>query len=63
LHLHGLKDLNLDNGRKQLATFYDQRETKLYEIDYHHAMPWVTAEIEHFAALIKKMYKDTKVDI
>ena len=60
LHLHGLKDDNLERGRHQLATYYDQKATTLYEIDYHHAMPWVKSEILHFAELIKQMYKDTQ---
>jgi Serine hydrolase (FSH1) len=58
LHLHGLKDENLSNGRQQMASYYDPRTTTLYEIDYHHAMPWVTLEILQLAALIKRIYKN-----
>lgn len=57
LHLHGLKDGNLDNGRKQLAAYYESRETTLYEINYHHAMPWIPADIAQFADLIKQLYQ------
>lgn len=62
LHLHGLKDDNLERGRHQLANYYDQKTTTLYEIEYHHAMPWVKSEILHFADLIKQMYKDTQAN-
>lgn len=57
LHLHGLKDSNLNNGRRQIAAYYKPEETTLYEIDYHHAMPWVTAEIKQFAGLLKQIYQ------
>lgn len=60
LHLHGLKDENLSNGRQQMASYYDPKTTTLYEIDYHHAMPWVTLEILQLAALIKRIYKNVQ---
>ena len=62
VHLHGLKDENLERGRHQLETYYEPKSTTLYEIEYHHAMPWVKSEILHFADLIKQIYKDTRTD-
>ncbi|KAL3477121.1 serine hydrolase FSH [Aspergillus californicus] len=60
LHLHGLKDEFLKNGREQRARYYEEEQTTLYEINYHHAMPWVKAESEELARLIKDIYKRTK---
>ncbi|KAK4696841.1 hypothetical protein P7C71_g1153, partial [Lecanoromycetidae sp. Uapishka_2] len=60
LHLHGLKDINLNNGRKQLATFYEADSTRLLEINYHHAMPWEQSDIAEFAKMIMELYQDTR---
>ncbi|KAL9039979.1 MAG: hypothetical protein Q9214_004662 [Letrouitia sp. 1 TL-2023] len=60
LHLHGLKDPFLDMSRRQLETFYDSSKTTLYEIDYHHAMPWEQSEIDQLAELMRQIYKDTR---
>ncbi|KAL4912722.1 serine hydrolase FSH [Aspergillus aurantiobrunneus] len=60
LHLHGLKDEFLVFGRDQLAKFYDPETAKLYEINYHHAMPWVKAESEELARLFKELYNKTR---
>lgn len=62
LHVHGLKDMFLSNGRKQLATYYDVDAAKLYDVDYHHAMPWVRAEVEQLAHLIREMYGGARVE-
>jgi pimeloyl-ACP methyl ester carboxylesterase len=59
LHLHGLKDPHLPNGRRQLAASYDAAAATLYEIDYHHAMPWNKSEAARLADLIVKMCWDT----
>ncbi|KAL4878332.1 serine hydrolase FSH [Aspergillus karnatakaensis] len=60
LHMHGLKDEYLELGREQLAKYYDPATAQLYEINYHHAMPWVKAEAEELARLIKELYVKTK---
>ncbi|KAL2864966.1 uncharacterized protein BJX67DRAFT_198052 [Aspergillus lucknowensis] len=60
VHLHGLKDEFLPLGRDQLAKYYDRDTATLYEINYHHAMPWVRAESEELARLIKELYQKTK---
>ncbi|KAL3465213.1 serine hydrolase FSH [Aspergillus heterothallicus] len=60
LHLHGLKDEYLSLGRDQLARHYDSKTASLYEINYHHAMPWVKAESEELARRIKELYNKTK---
>jgi pimeloyl-ACP methyl ester carboxylesterase len=60
LHLHGLKDEFLPLGREQLANYYDTETASLYEINYHHAMPWVKAESEELAKRIKELYDRTK---
>ncbi|KAF2090827.1 putative phospholipase/carboxylesterase [Saccharata proteae CBS 121410] len=54
LHLHGLKDEYLPHSRRQLATYFKPETTTLYEIDYHHAMPWVTDEINRLAEMIRE---------
>ncbi|KAI9369565.1 serine hydrolase FSH [Aspergillus egyptiacus] len=60
LHMHGLKDEYLQYGREQMAKYYDPATTTLYEINYHHAMPWVRAEAEELARQIKELYQKTK---
>ncbi|KAL4930465.1 serine hydrolase FSH [Aspergillus undulatus] len=60
LHVHGLKDEFLTNGREQLAKYYDASTAKLYEINYHHAMPWVKAESAELARLIKELDSRTR---
>ena len=55
LHLHGLKDGNLENGRKMLSTCYDAKTAKLMEIDYHHAMPWNKADVDGFVNAILEL--------
>ncbi len=60
LHLHGLRDTNLNNGRKQLATFFEPESTRLLEIDYHHAMPWEKSDSLQFAEMVTELYNDTK---
>ncbi|KAL2812174.1 serine hydrolase FSH [Aspergillus granulosus] len=62
LHLHGLKDEFLPLGRDQLAKYYDPETAKLYEINYHHAMPWVKAESKELARLIQELYNKTKTE-
>ena len=61
LHLHGLKDPHLHLGRKQLAGCFDKKFTTLYEIEYHHAMPWVQSEVNELAELIRQIHRDTSV--
>jgi hypothetical protein len=60
LHVHGLKDSNLESGRRQLSEFYDQSSARLFEIDYHHAMPWNREDLHQFARLVKAIFQDTK---
>ncbi|RDL38883.1 uncharacterized protein BP5553_03223 [Venustampulla echinocandica] len=57
LHLHGTKDDNYVNGKKQLATYYDPQTAKGLEIEYHHAMPWNRDDLLGFAKLIRQMWK------
>ena len=58
-HLHGLKDRNLLPGRKQLATYYDPKKTKLMEIEYHHAMPWNKEDLFGFIKFLEDAYSAT----
>ena len=60
LHLHGLKDENLNNGRKQRATFYEAESTRLLEIDYHHAMPWEKSDVLELAEMMTELYNETR---
>lgn len=60
LHVHGYKDEFLQYSRDQLATFYDRDTAELYEINYHHAMPWVKAESEELARRVKELYNRTR---
>jgi hypothetical protein len=60
LHLHGTKDVNYANVKKQLATYYDQKTTRLLEIDYHHAMPWFRADLMKLVEGIECINEETK---
>jgi len=62
LHLHGTKDVNYANGKKQLAAYYDQKTTRLLEINYHHAMPWFRADLMKLVDGIESIYQDPKED-
>ncbi|KAF7594565.1 hypothetical protein BBP40_008832 [Aspergillus hancockii] len=59
LHVHGLKDMFLGLGQHQYATHYDPHTAKLYEVDYHHAMPWVKHEVEGLADRIREIHRDS----
>jgi pimeloyl-ACP methyl ester carboxylesterase len=59
LHVHGLKDPFLMLGRQQLGDYYDPKTATLYEVDYHHAMPWVRHEAKQLADHIRTIYKNT----
>ncbi|RAL09393.1 uncharacterized protein BO97DRAFT_407741 [Aspergillus homomorphus CBS 101889] len=58
IHVHGLKDAVLPLSRHQLASYYDPKRSELFEVDYHHAMPWVKHEVEHLAHLIRTAYRE-----
>ncbi|PYH80972.1 hypothetical protein BO82DRAFT_354960 [Aspergillus uvarum CBS 121591] len=58
IHVHGLKDPVLPLSRHQLATYYEPERSELFEVDYHHAMPWVKHEVEHLAYLIRAAYRE-----
>ncbi|RDW61167.1 uncharacterized protein DSM5745_10665 [Aspergillus mulundensis] len=60
LHVHGLRDEFLTYGRDQLRQYFDREKAILYEINYHHAMPWVKAESEELARRVTELYKATK---
>ncbi|EAW13751.1 uncharacterized protein ACLA_044710 [Aspergillus clavatus NRRL 1] len=59
LHVHGLKDPFLSLGQRQLETHYDPTTATLYQVDYHHAMPWVREEVQQLAKHIRTIHKDT----
>ena len=63
LHLHGLKDENLENGRKQLANYYDLRRSTVFEIDYHHAMPWHRPDVLKLEEMIRMIDLHTRGDV
>ena len=60
LHLHGTKDVNYTNGKKQLAEYYDRKAARLLEIHYHHAMPWFRADLMKLVEGVESIYEDTK---
>ncbi|XMA11715.1 hypothetical protein WAI453_004506 [Rhynchosporium graminicola] len=60
LHLHGTKDTNFENGKKQLTGFYNQSAARVWDIAYHHAMPWYKADVLKFVELITSLNEDTK---
>ncbi|KAB8236638.1 uncharacterized protein BDW43DRAFT_298210 [Aspergillus alliaceus] len=62
IHVHGLKDVFLALGQRQYATYYDSNTAKLYEVDYHHAMPWYRHEVQRLVELIRELYKETSQD-
>ncbi|TAQ88110.1 hypothetical protein B7494_g3560 [Chlorociboria aeruginascens] len=59
LHVHGLRDRVLELGRIQLKEHFKPGTATLYEIDYHHAMPWVTAELQGLADRIVEIYQNS----
>ncbi|KUJ18815.1 uncharacterized protein LY89DRAFT_732362 [Mollisia scopiformis] len=59
-HLHGTKDAQYENGKKQMKTYYDPNSVKSMDIDYHHAMPWHRADLVKFCDAVRQIYKDTK---
>jgi len=59
LHMHGLKDGALQNGRRMLAKYYDPLTSVKLEINYHHAMPWFKADVLKLGGMIRLMYADT----
>ncbi|KAE8356296.1 serine hydrolase FSH [Aspergillus coremiiformis] len=59
VHVHGLKDMFLALGQHQYATFYDSKTARLFEADYHHAMPWYKHEVERLAELIREVYRES----
>ncbi|PIG86975.1 phospholipase/carboxylesterase [Aspergillus arachidicola] len=59
LHVHGLKDMFLALGRQQHATYYESGTTKVYDVDYHHAMPWYKHEVQRLAELIRELYRES----
>ncbi|KAI9713208.1 MAG: hypothetical protein M1820_001193 [Bogoriella megaspora] len=60
LHVHGSKDFNLENGRKQKKGHFDEDAATLMEINYHHAMPWTPKDLDQFAGLIKQLYHEAQ---
>ncbi|KAL4892816.1 serine hydrolase FSH [Aspergillus ambiguus] len=60
LHVHGLKDMYLPLGRHQYENYYDRARTTLYEVNYHHAMPWYKHEVDKLADLIQKIDMETR---
>lgn len=60
LHYHGLRDINLTRGRSVLKNYYDPSSVTLWELDYHHAMPWIKEHNLELARLIRQMYHDTR---
>ncbi|EAU30780.1 conserved hypothetical protein [Aspergillus terreus NIH2624] len=61
LHVHGLKDMFLPLGRQQYENYYERATATLYEVNYHHAMPWYKHEVEKLAELIQKIDLETRV--
>ncbi|PBP27624.1 citrinin biosynthesis oxydoreductase CtnB [Diplocarpon rosae] len=61
LHLHGTKDINYQNGKKMWKTHYEANSTTVWDIDYHHAMPWYRADVIKFVDLIRKLDRDSVV--
>ncbi|KAF4212990.1 hypothetical protein CNMCM8980_009580 [Aspergillus fumigatiaffinis] len=59
LHVHGLKDPFLMLGRQQLGEYYNPKTATLYEVDYHHAMPWARHEAQQLADHIRTIYKNS----
>lgn len=59
-HLHGTKDFQYENGKKQMKTYYDSSKVTVLDIDYHHAMPWHRADLVKFADMMRQLYMDTK---
>ncbi|PMD12048.1 hypothetical protein NA56DRAFT_675356 [Hyaloscypha hepaticicola] len=61
LHYYGLRDINLGRGRLVVKNHYHVSSATVWELDYHHAMPWVKSENLEFASLIENIYESTRV--
>ncbi|KAF7629464.1 hypothetical protein AFLA_013178 [Aspergillus flavus NRRL3357] len=60
LHMHGLRDKFLALGRDQYNTYFDPSRAFLFEVDYHHAMPWLEKESLALAQRIQSLHKKTQ---
>ncbi|KAF1983008.1 hypothetical protein K402DRAFT_303207, partial [Aulographum hederae CBS 113979] len=56
LHLHGLRDDQLNNGRVQKKTYYEEGKARGVEINYHHAMPWFQWDLEVLAEAVRDLH-------
>ncbi|KAI9367283.1 serine hydrolase FSH [Aspergillus egyptiacus] len=59
LHMHGLKDEFLALGRDQYKTYFEPSTAELFEVDYHHAMPWLEAESMELGERIRSLDQRT----
>jgi hypothetical protein len=55
LHLHGLKDKVYTLGKVQVSRYYDQKTATVWDIDYHHAMPWYAKDVTKLAEMMRKL--------
>lgn len=60
LHLHGTKDIQYEPGKQQLENYFEPASTRVWDIAYHHAMPWHRADVLRLVDLMRGLYKDTK---
>ncbi|OJJ34554.1 hypothetical protein ASPWEDRAFT_112677 [Aspergillus wentii DTO 134E9] len=56
IHVHGLKDAVLPLCRENLAAYFDSSAATLFEINYHHAMPWAKGDAVGLANRMREMY-------
>ncbi|KAJ5525440.1 hypothetical protein N7494_012090 [Penicillium frequentans] len=59
IHVHGLKDMHLTGGRKQLATWFTDNSFIQWDMDYHHAMPWYKKDVVQLAGIIRDTYRSS----
>lgn len=57
LHLHGLRDGCYEGGKKQCHTYFEQSAATVYDIDYHHAMPWHRADLLRLAQGMRELWE------
>ncbi|KAL2060685.1 hypothetical protein VTL71DRAFT_9326 [Oculimacula yallundae] len=60
LHVHGTKDVFYEDGKKQVETYFDRKTVTVWDVAYHHAMPWYRADVLKFVELIRTLWAETK---
>ncbi len=55
LHVHGLRDGAYKSGKKQAREWFEEDMRMVWDVDYHHAMPWHRKDVLRLAELVRGM--------